>query len=233
MKQNDFIHVSIEESSKEGCAKRLRILLDMLPFSMEEFCAKYNFSPTTVKYWNRAKGNGLTGKGATRIVDAVHQEGVECNAIWLMTGKGSYPLYIDIRKNKSVKQSKILLPHEYYIKKINEEIELFCQSFENAIILQIYDDGMEPSFVIGDFVGGIQVYDKHIQQLVGMDCIVETENHQHLCRRITRGTEENRFNLVCTNQRTAVATPNQFNMKLNSAALISRYWKKEPFGIKK
>lgn len=230
MRQKDFIHVSVEETSKEGSAKRLRILLDMTPFSMEKFCEKYHFSTTTVKYWTRAKGNGLTGKGAKRIVDAMLQEGVQCQALWLMTGKGSYPQYVDIRKNRRVKQSKILLPEEFYTQKINEEIDLFCHAFENAIILQIFDDGMDPPFAIEDFVGGIRLYGKDIQQLIGMSCIVETENNQHYCRRLTQGTEEGHFNLVCINQSTTVAMPNQYNIRLNSAALISRFWKKEPFG---
>ena len=228
MRKDELIQVSIEGLSEEARAKRLRVLLDMVPLTVEAFCKKYGFSSTTVKYWMRAKGGGLTGKGAQRIVEATLREGVLCQAFWLMSGKDSFPQYIDVRQQKQVKKSLKLLPRDYYLKKMNEEIDLFCRSYENTIILQIYDDGMNAPFNINDYVGGILVYGNNIQTLVGDDCIVETADHQHLCRRITQGTEIDHYNLVCTNQRTTVTTPNQYNVKLNGAAMISRFWKKEP-----
>lgn len=230
MKQNQFTHVSIYDGSHEGKAKRLRILLDMAPYTLEAFCKKYHFSPTTMKYWTRAKGGGLTPKGAKRIVSVMREEGVESNENWLLAGRGSFPQYLDVRKGSEADLSKILQQQEFYEKTINEEMNHFCHAFDSAIVLQIIDDGMEPQYEVDDHVGGIRLYGKHIERFLNCNCIVETEDEKILCRRLTIGNEINSYNLVCTNGKTVVNTPIEYNIKLKSAALVSHYWKKYPFG---
>ena len=91
----------IQRSSAKERGKRLRLVRKMSGLTLNDLSTKYDFGASTIKYWECAKCNGLSAKGAKKIIAAIQNEGVQCSFMWLMYGIGSPPQFIDIRYNNS------------------------------------------------------------------------------------------------------------------------------------
>lgn len=216
-----------QQSSAKLRGKRLRLIRKMSNLNLNDLANKYNFGISTIKYWECGKGEGLSIKGAKKIIKAMQSEGVQCSYAWLMNGIGLQPQFVDVCLSNKVKQSKLSDSNIYEEEKsIDQEIALFCKSISDAVTLNIFDDGMEPIYCYNDSIGGKRVYDQDLHSVMNKDCIVETEDNQILCRRIAQGNDKDSFNLYCINSSTKANPPNMYNIKLLSAAPISRIWKR-------
>lgn len=205
---------------------RLRVLRNMSGLTIHELAAKYGVGASTIKYWECAKSEGLSPKGAKKFIEAMANEGIYCSYMWLMHGVGIHPQYVDKRYGNSKKQinpMNVSLEEEMAIYR---EMDIFLKETDNAITLAIYDDSMEPFYFLGDTVGGNRLFGDDIIKAFDRDCIIETEDRQVLCRRFTIGNEEERYTLCCLNPKTAVSPPNIYNSKIVSVAPISRVWKR-------
>ena len=216
-----------QQSSSKMRGKRLRLIRKMSNLNLNDLANKYNFGISTIKYWECGKNQGLSAKGAKKIIKAIQSEGVTCSYAWLMDGIGLPPQFIDVCLSNKAKQSGVSDLNTYAEEKsIGQEIALFCQSIADAITLSITDDGMEPIYSYNDSIGGKRIYDQDLNSTINKDCIVETEGNQILCRRVAQGNSKDSFNLYCINSSTKANPPNMYNVKLLSAAPISRIWKR-------
>jgi HTH-type transcriptional regulator, cell division transcriptional repressor len=218
------MQISGQSSTPKSRGQRLRFLRKMSGLTLHKLAKKYDMGMSTIKYWECAINQGLSAKGAKKIVNAMHQEGIQCSFMWLMHGVGLAPQIIDVRyNNPEFSRKELSLPEEI---SIAHEIALFCEKIIDAVTLAVYDDGMEPLFSVGDNVGGKRLFGENIVNAIGKNCIVETEENQILCRRISQGTNSGLFNLYCTNPHTAISPPNLYDVKLLSVAPVTRLWKR-------
>ena len=207
--------------------KRLRLIRKMSNLNLSDLANKYNFGVSTIKYWECGKNQGLSAKGAKKIIQAIQNEGVQCSYAWLMDGIGLPPQFVGVcLSNKTKSQQPVHFNIYEEEKSIDQEIALFCQSITDAITLNIFDDGMEPIYCYNDSIGGKRLYAQDLQHAVNKDCIVETADNQILCRRLAQGDSQDSFNLYCINAGTKANPPNMYNVKLLSAAPICRVWKR-------
>jgi len=216
-----------QQSSAKLRGKRLRLIRKMSNLNLNDLANKYNFGISTIKYWECGKNQGLSAKGAKKIIKAMQSEGVQCSYAWLMDGIGLPPQFVDVCLSNKAKPSESFDLNIYEEEKsIDQEIALFCKSISDAITLNIFDDGMEPIYCYNDSIGGKRIYDQDLPSIINKDCIVETADNQILCRRIAQGNDKDSFNLYCINSSTKANPPNIYNVKLLSAAPISRIWKR-------
>lgn len=217
----------MQKSSARERGKRLRLVRKMSGLTLDELSSKYNFGISTIKYWECAKNQGLSSKGAKKIIAAMQKEGVQCSYMWLMHGVGLPPQFLHIHYCQKVRDT-INIDQAVYEeeKSIEYEIKVFCEKVIDAITLTIFDDGMEPFYSVNDGVGGKRLHGKDLIKAVGKNCIVETVDNQVLCRRVIQGNNIDNFNLCCINPNTFANPPHIYEIELLSAAPISRIWKR-------
>ena len=219
-----------QKSSAKERGKRLRLVRKMSSLTLDELSSKHDFGVSTIKYWECAKNQGLSSKGAKKIIAAMQVEGVQCSYMWLMHGVGLPPQFLCVHYNQDLKVNLDISQVAYEEEKsIEHEITLFCDKIINAIALTIFDDGMEPIHAVSDSVGGKRLYGDDLEKVIGKDCIVEMEDNQLLCRRVAQGDAPDNFNLYCINPNTVANPPHVYGVKLLSAAPISRVWKRKVY----
>jgi transcriptional regulator with XRE-family HTH domain len=178
---------------------RLQHLRNLAGLSRQEFCDQHGFNQRTLKSWELGDYKGIPESSAAKVLIAFLKEGVKCRLKWLMDGSGQLPI-LDQKKQ------------------ILRALELFRKHNPKGIDLLINDDGMKPYFYPGDHVAGIKRIDHEIQNLIGLNCIIETVDNQILLRHLEMGTQKNHYNLTCLNPNTNIA-PLQ-NIKVKSAAQV-------------
>ena len=216
-----------QQASPRERGKRLRILRKMSGLTLSEIAQRYDLGISTIKYWECAKNQGLSSKGAKKIIQAMQDQKVQCSYMWLIYGVGLPPQFLDVRSHDNIKCASHIDKATYEEEKsIANEIEFFCERVVDAISLTVFDDGMEPVFSVGDSIGGKRLYDKDLAKVIGKNCIVETVDKQFLCRRVARGSNPSDFNLYCINPYTVANPPHLYDIGVLSAALITRIWKR-------
>ncbi len=201
-------------------AKRVQSLRKMTRLSRREFAKRYGVAPGTLQHWEDVHGNGLTQKGAQRLIKALQSSGIYCASEWLMQGSGPGPSV-----DKALYTDSGLLPTsphpiESEQSLINQELALFYQHYKEAIDSIITDDGMWPQFKIGDHVAGVRCYGLAIESLIGHECIVMTIEGELLVRELRRSELPNHYTLTCINPRAQVAKPTIYDIELVSAAKV-------------
>lgn len=220
----------IKKSSAKERGKRLRLIRKMSGLTLDDLSSKHSFGVSTIKYWECAKNQGLSSKGAKKIITAMQKESVQCSYMWLMHGIGLPPQFVDIHLSQDVKGNINIEQSEYEEEKsIEHEIKVFCNNISNGIALTVFDDGMEPFYSVNDGVGGRRLDFNAFDKAIGRNCIIETFDNKILCRRVAEGNEVGKFNLYCINHKTIVTLPNLYDVKLLSIAPISRIWRRLVF----
>lgn len=214
----DFLDKTAQEIAR---AKRVQSLRKMTRLSRRAFAKRYGVAPGTLQNWEDVHGNGLTEKGAHRLVKALQSSGIYCAVEWLMQGSGAGPrvdhtLYTDSELSTSVVQPSKERDHNY----IAEELALFYQHHKEAIDCVMQDDGMWPQFKIGDLVAGVRHYGRAIAQFIGKECIVMTVDGELLVRELRSSELPDHYTLACSNPRTQVAKPIIYDVALVSAAPV-------------
>lgn len=207
--------------------KRARILAGIT--TRKEFEKKHKISANTLQGWEQGK-NPLSKKGAHRIIDSLKKEGLICSPDWLLTGEGMPPrsyesLHSDadtMENNNHTLIEKNLQEEEI----IYQEAQYFKQHNNNAIVISITDNAMEPYFSKGDYIGGIRITNKNISDYVGHICIVELENNLIVPRYLQRSPSEGRYTVSSTNPKATTPPLNFYNTKVIAIAPIVWHRKK-------
>lgn len=188
-----------------ACGRRIKSARLLAGFSRREFQKKFGVSSSTLQSWEIGR-NPLNEKSALKLTGFLKTLNLFCSAEWLLYGIGAPP-----RTNEELKVSKLHSTEQNENFNINwdddiaiqMEIETFCKANLNAVISLVNDDGMEPFYSIGDYVGGKRytqdnlAFNKH-------NCIVQF-NDTIFIRRIS--IESDGCSLFCLNTNTTVKDP--------------------------
>jgi transcriptional regulator with XRE-family HTH domain len=204
-----------------ACGIRLKTLRLIAGFSRRALEKKYGISANTIQAWETGK-NPLTKKGAKRIVDILRQEELQFSTEWLLYGIGIPPrstdeINLEISDSKSPQTIHVNLDEEETILK---EVQNFKDVNSDSTVIVVMDDGMEPYYSLGDFVGGRRFYAKDIAKYIGMHCIIETFDKQIFLRQLIEGKEEDCYSAACINPRSIVVPFALQNIKINSVAPV-------------
>ena len=223
------IHKLIRDTP-ESIGNRIKSIRMLAGYdSREEFAQALEISTATIRAWEEpGKGrNGITDKGAKRLLSALAANGISCSMEYLLTGHGFGAKLInaelssnylpDIENNDWSEEELII-----------KEIEYFKQIHKDSIVAIINDGSMLPTYAYGDYVAGDKVYDKDIMNLIGLDCIIETEKFT-IVRRIISG-DGKFFTLLANNQESNHVEPVIDNVEIQSAAEI--IWHRKKMKIK-
>jgi transcriptional regulator with XRE-family HTH domain len=202
-------------------AKRVLSLRKMTGLSRREFAKRYGIAPGTLQHWEDIHGNGLTEKGARRLIAVLQSSGIYCSIEWLMQGLGKGP-------STDKESQTVLATYSSANEKTNvmTELDLFYQHYKEAIDCVILDDSMWPQYKINDWVAGNRYYGAAITQCLYQECIVMTTEGNLMVRELRPSELPNHYTLVCTNPRATVAKPIIYDVELVSVAPI--LWIRRP-----
>jgi transcriptional regulator with XRE-family HTH domain len=217
--------MSVDKSSKEARAKRVRVLRQMTGLSRQELAEKYNLSFGNFQNWEGPRYGGLTEKGAQKILASCAAEGVTATLEWLMHGVEPGPKITETfytgESNLSTSLSENIVTSSQEIALIDRELALFKENYRNqALHLLVEDDGMEPLFEVGEIVAGQRFSAKDFPRQKAINCIVELTNGKLLVRNLKLGSNEGLFLLSCLNPNTKVNPPLLYDVPIVSFAPI-------------
>lgn len=211
--------------------KRLRLLRCLTGMvNLQDFAEKYDFSSSTLSYWEKATSGGLTEKGAKSIIAAVKNEGIECSSIWLMEGIGEPPRITDYNKHSIIKELSKDLDSGLDVSEdenLQQEIGLFKKLHPAYLIVTVNDDAMAPIYMPSDILGGKKHTSKNLEDIVDKDCIVEIDHNTFLVRRVKSGKKSGTFDLYSVNPARFTDFPPILDKKILSIAPITRVWRKK------
>lgn len=202
-------------------AKRLEKIRNMANLSRVELCESLNLSINTYKSWETGRFGGISAKGASQIVNQVGQSGVITSIEWLLSGQGLGPYIIP---NFSTENTHTDQHSARDI--IIKEIVYLNTFYPNLVYAEITDDGMAPEYLEGDIVAGIKLSQQDLIPLINKECIVFTNDGRILLRYLKVGSKENHYNLCCTNVKTTVQKPIEYDVIVDSAAEVVRKYRK-------
>ncbi len=226
LEQNNSSKRPIDDGMLEK-AKRAQSARKFAGLTREEMNIRHDIPPSTLRGWEcpgTLKNQGLTFKGAQRLAKALLKEGVVCSVEWLLEGKGLGPHFVSSKDNPAErKKSHSVWEHQIALQK---EIAFFEENNPNAVVLMIVDNGLEPYYSIGEYVGGIKRFAKEINSLENCFCIVETTENDIFIRKLIIEKKPNQFSIICINPNTSAQEPIKNDIKLNWAAPI--IWHRKP-----
>lgn len=232
LKEKSRTHRPLEIQER---ANRLRFLRKMAHLSMKEFAQYCNLGLTTINYWEQGYSS-VTERGAKKVCKAMREEGIECSAIWLMTGYGEPPKITDSSKlsklnyqaleslsKQTINEKKSDYPMENI--EIRAELTLFKKHYPEHLIHLIDNESMKPLYGAGDLVAGKKLTEKNMELAHGADCIVELESGKLLLRRVKIAQVANSFDLYVINSEASLEFPPLRNINVRALAPIVRIWK--------
>lgn len=101
---------------------------------------------------------------------------------------------------------------------IIREIEFFRQLNPDSTVVVVMDDGLEPRYSLGSYVGGRWYPPEKIPESVGHFCIIETGEGLTFTRLVSSVSADGACTFSCTNPFTTVSLPVQYNVKVNRIA---------------
>ena len=217
------MNTMMTENDKKQSGLRLQKLIHMTGLTISEFSSKYNIGTSTIHQWQQGRLNGISQKGAYKIVQAIRHEGIACHTSWLLDGSGQQPQYSDVRSYTQHTEFKPLSTHQKDLDKIYGECDTFLNQYQHAAVFKINNDSMEPYYKKGSFVGGI--WEKpNSQKIIGKFCIIKLVSEKVIVRHVTTAQQQNKFHLSITNINSANSQTILQNTAIISAAPIVRCW---------
>ena len=220
----------INRSAKERGA-RVTKLISMTGLSRKDFCLKYDIGTTTLRQWERPTLKGLTEKGAERLINFAQQESIKCSFEWLYNGNGLPPYFeIETKENNQSTQRRELDNNQQGLlgcnESMTEEIKRFKLGVQNAVIASITDEGLEPSYVKGDIVGGSFDSDADIEKYIDKTCIVYSEENDIFVRKLIKTGDT--YSLRILNDDAPKTLAREINnIKIKKISAIYRTWRKK------
>lgn len=201
--------------------QRLQRLRHLANLKRAEVAAKYDsIKFNTLRNWELGEYKGIPRKSAEKMLLIYEQEGIICTLDWLMTGRGIGPRIIDKTNLKNPDNNQTPKKKQQQEKQIIQELLNFRNTTPNSTDYFVNNDNMSPCFLPGDYLGGIKYYGEDINQLIGQNCIVQTQNNQTLLCHLENSPTKNYYALT-TNQM-------QKTTQLITAAQIT--WLRRPSG---
>lgn len=220
------------KSNADARGKRLKSLRMMTGLSRKALEEQYSISASTIQSWEDAKAGGLTEKGAKRVITVFKREGIRCSIDWLLFGIGFPPQLsnklFDESDDGEGEGGNVAIETPSEDRAIVNELLVFRQNNPDAVEYIVADDGMGPIYGAGDYIAGKRRLSSQIESVIGMDCIIETQENEIMFRRLKRGSKQGTYTLVATNIDTTVAKPVLYDRELLSAAPVIWHRRKDP-----
>jgi transcriptional regulator with XRE-family HTH domain len=203
--------------------RRLKTARSLAGISRKDLESKYGISMHTLQSWELGR-NPLPEKAASKLVEVLHEIGVICSIQWLLNGHGKSPSLVNSDFVSYPINDKNIAPLLQGENTIQKEIDFFKLNNPNAVVIMVSDDTMEPTYAMGDFVGGSQYMTQaDIEQCSGLDCIIEISEGPFFRRLLKR---KNGYALLCLNAETELEEPVIFSKKILAATpIIWHRWK--------
>lgn len=210
------------DNQRLNVGRRIKTARSLAGISRKDL-VDHGISMHTLQSWELGR-NPLNEKTAAKLVEIFHNNGVSCSTQWLLEGMGRSPSLLSSDFSPYSAITKDINPLFTQESAIQKEIEFFKTNNPNAEVIMVSDDTMEPTYAIGDFVGGIRyINTPEIDECVGNDCIIETTEGTFFRRLIQR---KNGYALACLNAQTKVEEPVIFAKKILAATpIIWHRWK--------
>ncbi len=191
------ISAQMTDTSPQQRAKRLKKLRKMSGLSQAAFAKKHNFGIATINHWENLLGSsqGLTEKGAYRIVKAMKHENVICTEEWLLSGSGSPPTQLLPTRRKLTNMFQFDIDKADLQKMVDRQVE---ELGEKYCSFEVDDNAMEPHFNSGDIVVALQLNETIIPEYDNEICLIELKNGTKLLRQF-RITNTGQYLLYNTN----------------------------------
>lgn len=227
----------IKKDLKIERGQRLKFLRDMTGMSGEKFAHHCGVARSTITGWETG-ANGLTERGARKVLEAMKKEGITCNILWLLHGVGMRPKITDQNKlsrlhypdfksefEQSVQEPSLEEGMNYF-----EEIALFKKQYTDHLIYTLPDDSMSPIYQAYDCVGGYKLSHSQLELAQGKICIVLLKGeHAPLVRRIKlEGASYDKISLYVINAEASLHYPPLYQMPMDAVigvAPIIRMWR--------
>lgn len=193
-------------------ARRVYSLRKLTRLSRRDFAKRFGIAAGTLQNWEDETGNGLSEKGAYRLVGVLQANGIFCSIEWLLYGSGNPPVVKDSAVQVNVATPEKALSVEQM--NVTEEIELFCAHYPEAIYLQVKDDAMHPQYQMNDYIAGIRHYAESVKDFIGKDCIVLLSSGEQLVRRVRLSNIPGLYDLYAINSETKAAKPYHYEVNL-------------------
>lgn len=214
------LSIDNEFSTPEIRAERLKRIRNLANLSRKEICDTNEININTYKGWELARFGGIPADGAEKVVKRLAKSGVICSTEWLLYGKTPIPYIVpDIISCLSVTEEK-----NSYLSIVEQEFFVYQNKYKNAVLAQVMDDSLHPTFQKGDFLAGIKKHNEDIALTIGQICIVQTTEGQELIRHVKKGSSDELYTLVCTNYLSNIQDVAIYNVSLLYSAPISRHY---------
>ena len=218
-----MMQINNSASSPEARAMRVASLRKMTRLSRRAFSEQYLIPARTLQNWEDALSGGISSQGARRLIGALKAEGIYCTYDWLMHGIGDGPQVSERLYNKAAEKiagGDFTTPINEQMQWIADELLLFREHHKQSVDFVVVDNGMEPRFIIGEYVAGVRRTKDEIEKLIGLDCIVQSLDGDILLRTLKKGRAPGYYTLVCSNPHTDVEKPILYDVALIYAAPI-------------
>lgn len=167
------------ETSNKAKGLRLRYLREYAGLDRSEAAGIAGVTYGTYKDWEIGYFNIPRRRIDKMIVELNYRDFV-CSVDWVESGVGNFPSWSED-------------------KKIKAELDVFFKVNANAASFEIFNRDMLPVYHVGDVVAGVKCGEENLNDVINKDCIVELEGKTILFRQLKKGSQSNRFNLICTN----------------------------------
>jgi len=212
-----------------SCGRRIKSARLLAGFSRRQFEDFSGISSSTIQSWEIGR-NPLSEKMAKILMEYFGKAGLICSVEWLLHAVGSPPKTVEELNYLSQKQDDsnnsieiINWSDEFSIQK---DVENFYRSNKDAIVILINDDGMEPYYSRGDYVGGKKINLEYLDKLYGVNCIIQTDNEDIFVRQIRPAEQKQQVNIFCINPNTTVSDPVKMNVPPKFLAPV--IWHRKP-----
>lgn len=212
----------MKKSISPSCVigNRIKSVRMLAGYSRKAFAEKSGISGATLRAWEEPvqKRNGITQKGAIRLVQGLQESGISCTLEWLLEGKGPGPSLLNSNPINVSTDAKLEISWNEE-ESIFKDIESFKINNPNPIVAIITDGSMLPFYSYSDYVGGSKKTGNEIASLVGLNCIIELEDLT-IVRRITSSNSQGKYTVRALNIDPSVTQPVIENVEILSAAHI-------------
>ena len=209
----------VKTNDPHACGKRIKTARLLAGLSRKEMEEKHSISASTLQAWEIGK-NPLNEKNSKRLINIFKTMSIICSPEWLLFGIGAPPQSFNKLQaiQKTQDENEIIVWDDEL--SIQREIAFFSKVNKDPVIIIVTDDGMEPFYSYGEYVGGKKRFTENINSVIGMNCIVQLKDQSTFIRKINKSSKLGLFNLFCVNSQTQVPEPVIIGVDLIFAAPI-------------
>jgi len=192
---------------------RLRKLRELTGLPRTSFCRKHDLSSSSLSAWESGASK-FTPQTAEKLIQCFKAEGLSVTTDWLLKGVGDPPF------KQQVSASQAPTDSNEEEEAIWREAIAFKNLYANALVYKISDDSCLPTYLPGDYVGGVCIPQQKLDLILGQRSLILLQNKLTMLRIIKPGSSPGEYNLHSLNSSPMMVKPLLENVKIEAAAPI-------------